>query len=182
MKYYQRLITSGRTVFGVADLAKILEIEDDNYLRVLTTRMGKRGELRRLATGIYTCFNEYSVNELANKLKVPSYVSLETVLFREGVIFQDYSKIVTSVANNTVRKMVDGVNYWYYKVKDEILSNPAGVENGRATVERAACDVIYLSPKFYFDRPEILDRERMMSLSEIYNLRVEKEVEKLCLR
>lgn len=186
MKYYQKLVISGKTVFTVLDLVKILGVDNDNYLRVLVTRMVARGELRRVTTGIYTCFNEYSIFELANKLKTPSYISLETVLFREGVIFQDYSKIVTSVSNNTLKRRVEGVSYEYFKIKDEVLSNPLGVEDedgvAIATRERAAGDLVYLSPKFYFDRPERLDKEKMISLSKIYNLRVRKEVERLCLK
>lgn len=182
--YVKKMYDSGRTVFGVADLGKIWEIDNDNYLRVLISRMLKRRVINLIVRGFYTCFNVWNRWELANKFKTPSYVSLESVLYKNGVIFQDYSKIITSVSNNSLRKKVAEVELVYSKIKDEILVNPVGIENINgvmvATLERAACDMIYLSSNFYFDKIDLWNKDLMKQISQIYNKRVIKEVEKLC--
>ena len=118
--------------------------------------------------------------------KRPSYISLESVLFKEGVIFQDYSRTVTCVSNNSLRKSIAGVDLVYSKIREEILTNPLGIVNEkgvvRATRERAIGDMIYLSPNFYFDNQDWWDKEMLLKIGRIYNnKRVEKELVKLCL-
>ena len=126
-------------------------------------------------------FNEF---ELANKYRKPSYISLERVLFDEGVIFQDYSKKVTCVGKNSFSKNILGIDYEYCRIKDEILFNPLGIYNDgvivKAEVERAICDMVYLFSGFYFDNLRSVDKKRLERISRIYNKRVFKEVEKIC--
>jgi len=184
--YLKQLVNHGGSVYGVADMGKIWGISDDKYLRVLISRMVKRKELEKVTRGFYTCKQVWDKWELANKFKTPSYVSLESVLYKHGVIFQNYENVITSVSTNSLRKVVAGVELVYSKVKGEILSNPLGVVNVggvmMASVERAACDMIYLSANFYFDNKDLLKGEEMQKISKIYNCRVIKEVEELCLK
>ncbi|PIV09665.1 hypothetical protein COS31_04450 [Candidatus Roizmanbacteria bacterium CG02_land_8_20_14_3_00_36_15] len=176
------LINTGKTVFSSEDLGKILEISNKNYLAVLLWRMVKRKELIRIRKGIYAYSLDYNNLELANKLKRPSYVSLEKVLFDNSIIFQDYSNKITSVSNNNYSERVGNTEYIYYKIKDEILFNPLGIltmnKTRIASVERAICDTLYLSKNFYFDRLDDIDKEKLIEISKIYNKRVIAEIKK----
>jgi len=179
-----KLITSKKTVFSVEDLSKIFNINNRNYLKVLLLRMLKRKELIRIRRGIYSYTNEYNRFELANKLKRPSYVSFERILYDNGVIFQDSSNKITSISNNSYFEKINKIDYQYFKIKNEILYNPIGIliEKGArvALVERAICDTIYLSKNYYFDNLNKINKEKLLAISKIYNKRTKKEVEKIC--
>lgn len=179
--YLKKLIESEKTVFSLMDLGKIWKIEDKNYLKLVASRLSKRGEIIRIKKGLYALRDSYSRYELANRLKKPSYISLETVLQKEGIIFQDYSKTITSISNNTLSKEVDGYNFEYFKIKDEVFSNSLGVKMTNqisiASLERAVCDRAYLSPGFYFDNLRGMNKKELIRISKIYsNKRVEKEI------
>ncbi len=181
--YLKKLVRSGKTVFSLDDLQKIWLIEARNYLRLVVNRLAKRGELIRITGGIYAISKEYDLLELANKARVPSYVSLETVLQKEGVVFQDYEKTIFSISNNSLIKKINSLDFSYSKIKEEILSNPIGIKREKqanlATVERALCDRLYLSPNYYFDNLRPLNQEKLFAISQIYNKRVQKEVREL---
>lgn len=174
------LINTGKTVFSSEDMAKILHIPNKNYLAVFLSRMAKRKELIRIRKGIYTYRPNYNNLELANKLKRPSYVSLEKVLFDNSVIFQDYSNKITSVSNNSYSEKINNTQYSYYKIKDDILINPIGIltENSVriASTERAICDTVYLTKNFYFDNLDGIDKQKLLEISKIYNKRVITEI------
>jgi len=117
----------------------------------------------------------YDKRELASKIRKKSYIGLETVLQKEGIIFQNYEHMLTLVSDNSLEiKMGDNI-YHYTKIKNSILSNPIGiVDTGKymvATKERALCDRIYLTPSYYFDHitKDILDITLLKKLSTIYN-------------
>lgn len=181
--YLKELIDSNQTVFTTELLRRIWKIENPAYLKVVVSRLNKRQEIKRLQRGIYAINNNYNKFELANKLKTPSYVSLETILQKENVVFQKNEKIVFSVSNNALVKKVDNTRFEYSKIANEILSNPLGVEIQNnafiASVERAVCDRIYLSPKYYFDNLLSVNLQKLEQVGKIYNKRVQKEVQKL---
>ena len=179
-----KLVVSKKTVFTVEDLSKIFEISNRGYLKVLLLRVLKRKEILRIKRGVYAYSKEYNRFELANKLKRPSYVSFERVLYENGVIFQDMSNTITSISNNSYSETIDAVNFQYFKIKNEILYNPVGVLEVHgvriASIERAICDTIYLSKKYYFDNLNNVHLDKLKSLSRIYNKRTMQEVEKIC--
>lgn len=182
--YLKQLTSSGKTVFSLEDLGKIWGIDERNYLKVVASRLFQRGAILRIRRGVYVLRETYDPLELANKIRTPSYVSLETVLQKENVVFQDYGATVFSISNNTLSKKAGATAFRYFRIKDSVLSNPLGVVRiGQAvvaTAERAVCDRIYLSPRYYFDNLRGLDMGKLLSLSKIYgNRRVEKEVETL---
>lgn len=180
--FLKQIVKTGKTVFSSEDLGKILNIPNSNYLKVVSSRLSKRGELIRLRRGIYVLGEDYNRFELANKLKKPSYVSLETVLYDNNIVFQDYSKRVTSVSENSFKEKIAGIDYLYYKIKDEILTNPIGIKIEKnfaiATPERSICDLVYLVKNYYFDNLENIDKDLILKISRIYNKRVAEEVKK----
>lgn len=181
--YLKELLDSSQTVFTLRDLGKIWDIENPAYLKVVLSRLNKRREIERLQRGIYVISRNYDKFELANKLKAPSYVSLETILQKENIVFQKYGQIIFSVSNNTLVKIIDGMKFEYSKIASEIISDPIGIEiQGGAFVasaERAICDRIYLSPNYYFDNLRSINLQKLEQISRIYNKRVQKEVKKI---
>lgn len=179
-----KLISSKKTVFSVEDLSKIFNINNRSYLKVLLLRMLKRKEIMRIRRGIYSYTNEYNRFELANKLKRPSYVSFERILYDRGVIFQDSSNKITSISNNSYVEKIDNISFQYYKIKNEILYDPTGIliekEARVASLERAICDAIYLSKNYYFDNLSKINKEKLSTISQIYNKRTRQEVVKIC--
>ncbi len=86
------LLERSETVWSVSQIAQIMpEIKIGSLHDKLIYYVGV-GKLQRLRRGIYAKrkFNPY---ELANKLYAPSYVSLESVLVKEGIVFQYYETI-----------------------------------------------------------------------------------------
>lgn len=179
-----KLLETNKTIFKAKEIGFILGVENKDYLKVILNRAKKNGEIFKIRKGIYSLKREFDIYELANKLKTPSYISLETVLQKEGVIFQDYSESVFSVSNNTVEKKVNDFNYKYFKIKDEVLSNMMEIKRKNnyliASKERALCDKLYLSPGFYFDNLRGINWDKIKEIVKIYeNKRLEKEIEDL---
>ena len=142
----------------------------------------KTGELYRIRRGFYAKDKNYDRLELATKIFTPSYISFETILAEAGVIFQHYKTIF--VATYQTREIeCDNQFYSFRKIKDDILTNPAGLENRGnyfvATKERAFLDLLYLNKDYHFDNLSPLDFKKIRALLPIYNnKRMVKQVAK----
>ena len=87
-EYLEVLLRSWRRIFSTKDVA-MLWVED-RKLKV-SGRLNKyvqAGKLVRVRRGIYAKDKKYDPLELANRIFIPSYISFETVLTREGINFQ----------------------------------------------------------------------------------------------
>lgn len=128
------------------------------------------GKLKKPRRGIYTK-KEYNQLELAAKLCAPSYISLETVLEQEGIIFQKYESIFSAsyLSRNFV---IDGQKLVYRKLKNSVLLNKKGIVNKDnyfiATKERAFLDAVFLYKNYHFDNLSALDWEKITEYAEIY--------------
>lgn len=181
--YVKPLIDSGKTVFSLADFRLLWHIDNPSYLRTIVSRLFQRGEIQRISHGLYVLNDRFDPLELANKIKSPSYVSLETVLRGAGVVFQDTGNMIFSTSNDSLSREVAGHTFVYATLRDAVLSNPLGIEHRGmvmiATPERALCDRIYLSPNTYFDNVRALDPKKLLALSIIYNARTEQEIKRI---
>ncbi len=168
------LYQAPQTVFSLKEISLLFpQIPYANLKRRLAY-YAKTGNLLKLRRGIYAK-EKYDELELANKLFVPSYVSLETVLRRAGIIFQYYESIfAVSYLSRTVT--AGGYRIVYRKIKKEILLNKQGIEVQRnvtiATPERAFLDGVFLWKNYYFDNLRPLDWNKIMMLKNIYTSRV----------
>lgn len=155
---------------------------DSHLLKRRLNYYVKTGELYAIRRGLYAKDKNYDRKELATKIFTPSYISFETVLFEQGVIFQFYSTLF--IATYQTKEIVcDGQAYTFRKLKDTLLTNTMGVENRGnyfvATKERAFLDLLYLTKNYYIDNPSALNFEKIFSLLSIYqNKRMEKVVKK----
>lgn len=143
----------------------------------------KRGDLHHIRKGLYAKDRDYTRLELATRIYTPSYVSFETVLAKEGLIFQYYENIF--VASYLTREIiVDGQIYSYRKVKTKVLVNSVGVEHANetsvASKERAFLDTLYVNSDYQFDNLRDLNWEKVFEILPIFtNKRMEKKVKSL---
>ncbi len=173
-----KLYKSPKTILSTKDLALIWQNSNKESLYNKIAYYVKKGVLIRLTRGVFAKNKDYSSKELAVSIYVPSYISFETVLREQGVIFQHYDSIF--IASKWPKKIKIGKNIFNFRrLKNIILFNPSGIINENnysiATLERAFLDMIYLFPDYYFDNLSSIDWDKCEDLLKIYN---NKELEK----
>lgn len=170
-----------QTVFSFKEISLLYPEISSNNLRSRLSYFIRTNKLLSLRRGIYAKPN-YSVYELGNKIFRPSYVSLQTILEKNGVIFQPHNAVF--LVSYLSRKItVAGIHYVYCKVKPKIFLNPAGVyyENGVAFAapERAFLDTIFLYKDYYVDNFDRLNIEKIKELLPVYGSKsLEKRLKK----
>lgn len=177
-----QLYNSSQTVFTLRGIALLIGEEREGVLAKRLNYHVQNGKLLNLRRGIYAKPG-YNPEELAGLLFRPSYLSLEYVLQRAGVVFQ-YDSQLTSVSYLSRMVEVDGNECQYRRIKGEILIETKGIERhgnvNIATPERAFLDVMYLNSEYYFDNLRPLNRKLVLELLPVYrNKRMAERVNKL---
>jgi hypothetical protein len=165
------ILRGGNTVYSFKD---ILLASGETHAPRLRRRIHyyvKSKELYPLRRGIYAKDKNYDRFELANKIFSPAYISFETVLAKEGVVFQYDDRIF--VASYLSREIsCDGRTYAYRRLKDAVLVDSSGVEikanYSIATRERAFLDTLYLNPNYHFDNLSSIDWIKCREILPIY--------------
>jgi len=140
----------------------------------------KTNRLKKIRKGIYAK-DRFNFLEVANKLYTPSYISFETVLQKEGIVFQVYKTVfVASYLTRNIKLKENEI--FYRKLINEVLLNSNGVEKINnyfvATKERAFLDAIFLYKNYHFDNLKPLDWEKITELKKIYQSKtLEKQVD-----
>jgi predicted transcriptional regulator of viral defense system len=170
--YLTSILRSNKTVFSSKDIALLWHDPGTSATRVRLHYYIKKGELYRIRKGLYAKSQNYNRLELATRIFTPSYVSFETVLASEGLIFQFYEAVF--VASYLTREIsVDGQTYSYQKIKVGVLTDPTGIEHVNetsiATQERAFLDTLYVNADYQFDNLRSLSWERVFEILPIYN-------------
>ena len=91
--YLTTILRSPKTVFSNQDIAMLWGEPSSEAVRVRLNYYVKQGLLYRIRRGLYAKDKKYNKLELATRIFTPAYVSFETILSKEGVIFQFYSQI-----------------------------------------------------------------------------------------
>ncbi len=172
------ILRSKNTVFTFKDIVLLWGESNSDLAKRRVNYYVKAGKLHPIRRGIYAKDKNYNRLELATKIYIPSYISFETVLRKEGVIFQHYDTIF--VASGVSREVeADGHAYSYKKLKDIIVANPAGLlkKEGymEASKERAFMDCLYLYKDYHFDNLSSINWSRCFDLQAVYS---SKELEK----
>lgn len=159
------------TVFTTKDVAIRFGETDLNIIKARLNYYVRTKRLIALRRGVFAKDKDYDKFELATKIYTPAYISLETVLQREGMIFQYYRTIfVVSYLSREI--VVDGTTYLYRKIKDRVLTNLAGIETKDryfiASRERAFLDVLYLYGSYHFDNLGPLNWDLCFQILPIY--------------
>ena len=178
--YLQSILRSNKTVLTLKDIALLWQDADTNAARVRLNYYVRKGDLYRIRRGLYAKSKEYNKLELATRVFTPSYVSFETVLAKEGLIFQ-YQTQVTVASYLTRNITIDEQVYNYRRLKNTILTNSMGIEHmgetSVATKERAFLDTLYINIDFHFDNLGALDWEKVSAMLSMYeNKRMTKIV------
>jgi hypothetical protein len=159
-----------RTVFRLSDIAMIAELTNFQSLNKKLNYLVHKGRLLNPRKGIYAKPN-YKPEELAGCVFTPSYISLEYVLQKAGVIFQ-YDSRITSVSYLSRTIEVESISYSFRKLKGELLVNTSGIIRQNniniASPERAFLDTLYLNKDYYFDNHNPLNKEQIIKLLPIY--------------
>jgi hypothetical protein len=160
-----------RTVFSFREIAMLTGESDMARLKQRVNYYVRTNKLNNLRRGIYAKEN-YSPEELVCKIFKPSYISLEYVLQKEGIVFQ-YNPVITVVSYLSRNLKIDNHLIQYRKIKDVLLYNTAGItmnDSGIsiATPERALLDKFYLDKEYYIDVANSLNKDELMKLFGIY--------------
>lgn len=160
-----------QTVFTTNEIAIILNESDLDRLKSKINYYTKNKKIIRLRKGLYAK-KDYNIFEVSTKIYVPSYISLETVLQKEGIIFQYYHSVFLVSYLSRRIKCAD-YEFIYRKIKNEILLNPEGIITSQgyaiASKERAFLDAIYLYKEYHFDNLSVINWEKTMEIARIYN-------------
>ncbi|MBV6391051.1 MAG: hypothetical protein KPEEDBHJ_00255 [Anaerolineales bacterium] len=183
--YLNKILRSEKTVFTVKDIVLLWREEDLNAVYARLNYYVKEGDLHRVRKGVYVKNEEYDRLELAVRIFTPAYVSFETVLAREGVIFQ-FQTAITVASYLARRVVIDKQEYSFRKIKHGVLLNPTGVKQEKnfsvANKERAFLDTLYNHTDYYFDNLRSLDWDTVFFMLPLYeNRRMNRQVERLSL-
>jgi len=160
-----------RTVFRLNDIALLIGETKFSSLNKKLNYYVRTGKLMNPRKGIYTK-PDYNPEEIACNIYTPSYVSLEYVLQKTGIIFQ-YDSGITAVSYLSRSIEVSEKTYQFRKIKGEVLVNTAGIKRqinhvNIASVERAFLDLMYLNTEYYFDNLNPLKKQIVYNLLSIY--------------
>ena len=154
---FAQLAKLGEFVFHARDLANLWHIQNLNTLYTTLRRYAKQKLLFRIYKGFYALKPVGELNPFLLGVKALheyAYVSCETILVQEGILQQRIESI-TLVSSQTKRFSIGDYSYLSRKLADQFLYNPFGVgeEDGirKATLERAAADLLYFNPRAYLD-------------------------------
>ncbi len=165
------LYQAKNTVFTANEISLLWGEDNLDKLKSSLKYYVDKGNLIRLRRGIYAK-PDYDIREVAVKIYTPSYISFETALLEEGVIFQHYETIFAASYLGREVNLKNGQKIQYQKMKNSILLNMEGIikKDGYAIAgkERAFLDTIYRSPGYYFDNLRAVDWEKCFSLVKIY--------------
>ncbi|MBD3365772.1 hypothetical protein GF360_00290 [candidate division WWE3 bacterium] len=167
------LLETPANLFTTDDMSVLWGIKNKNTLWKTVSRYIKRGLLYRVHKGLYAKkpLDKIDPYELGCALMGPySYISLETVLVKEGVIFQDIPKI-TLIGQKTKEYSIANFHFTCKQMKPDRLLDRTGIHDfptyAIATPERAAADKEYYSSCYYLDNPQVLDSDRFQELKEV---------------
>jgi len=160
-----------QTVFTTQELRLLFPLLKQRELQNKLYYAIQTGKIQTVRRGVYVK-KKYNSFELANKLYTPSYISFETVLSKEGIIFQSESLI--RVASYLTREItVDNHTISYRTIPKEVLTNAQGIQSithaSIATKERAFLDAVFLYKDYHFDSLRPLNWDVVKTLTPIYH-------------
>lgn len=146
IKPIQALLKSKHSIFTADDLRILWNTSPNSFYETIKYYV-RTNQLLRLAKGVYTLDANYDPLELAQKLQIPSYISLETALRKQGIV-QQYSEEITCIGTYPRTYTVDDRVYTYHQMNGVLLSCPIGIQKTEtyniALPERALVDSLYL--------------------------------------
>lgn len=160
-----------RTVFRLKDIALLTGEVNFKSLSKKLNYYVRTGKLQNPRKGFYTK-PDYNPEELACSVFTPSYISLEYVLQKAGIVFQ-YDTRITSVSYLSRSISVGNRQFVFRRIRGRALVNTAGIIRQKdhiniASSERAFLDLLYLEKDYYFDNLNPLNKELVYKLLPLY--------------
>lgn len=178
-----KLLKTEKTVFTFQDIKQALGISTDAGVKSFLQRAKARQSLENHYKGMRT-LPHYDPFEFSQKFRPQSYISCETVLFKEGIFFQYYGNTISCISSDSRKYKIDNKDVIYYKIQSKIRNNPIGIKDYGtyriATPERALCDYIYINPRATIDAPEMLNKRRLELILPIYPKSTRLTIKRLC--
>lgn len=169
--------------FTIADLEKLFGLKRES-LYVTLNRLVERGILRRLKRGIYeVIFSEGQIEEIANQLYWPSYLSFESALSRYGIMNQIPYTLTFATPKKSKKTVLGDREIEYRQIKKDLFFGYK--KEGRifiAEPEKALLDQIYLfslgKALANFEEWDFsqLDRKKVLKFLEPYSKRTKQIV------
>ena len=169
---FAKLAQMNESVFHARDLANLWQIKNKNTLHTTLKRYVQNGLLFRIYKGFYAIGDIKKINPFLLGVKALNgfaYVSTETVLAENGIILQSLSAI--TLISSKSKKFFIGENFYQArKLSDKYLFNTSGInlENGfyKASVERAAADLLYFNPHYFFDGGDMINWKKVCKIQK----------------
>ena len=121
LKILEKIKEFPKTLFSVDDLGKILNIKEKS-LRTVIYRLSRRGVIRKLGAGWYSIYGTIVTPEqIASQIYHPSYLSLKTILSKDGIINQIPRQIYSISLNKSYKIKINGVFLVYRQIKRELF-------------------------------------------------------------
>jgi len=160
-------------LFHTNDLSLLWGITNKNTLYTTIKRYVQKGILIPVHKGFYSTVSLDQIDPF--KLAVGylhrfAYVSCETVLIREGIIFQK-ENYLTLVSNVSKKFKISNNSYFVRRLKDSYIYNDRGIDRidgvMTASVERAVADLLYFNPNYYFDNKKKIDWKKVKEIQKV---------------
>ena len=145
----KKLTNINKRIFNIVDLGKIFNSVNKNTIYKTAERLVNNGILKRLNKGLYiNTAKAPDIFEIANYLYTPSYISLESALYRYGVISQS-PYLITSVTPKKPKKIIaEGTDFEYVHITAKYFFGYVSDKGILiATREKALIDLLYLISK-----------------------------------
>jgi predicted transcriptional regulator of viral defense system len=147
--------------FETRDISALLRVSPANA-SVLLSRLASRGFVRRLTRGRWSIGAQSSQGQLAEQVAAPApaYVSLQSALFRHGLIEQIPEVLYAVTLGRARRVKTPSATVSLHRIPPILFGGYDMADDGTktATAEKALFDLLYLSPsrsRLFASLPEI---------------------------
>ncbi len=157
----QKIQQLGVPTFETRDISALLRVAPANASALLS-RLASRGLVRRLARGRWSIGAQPNRDQLAEQVAAPSpaYVSLQSALFRHGLIEQVPDVLYAVTLGRARRVTTPSGTVSLHRMPPALFGGYETADDGTktATAEKALFDLLYLSPtrsRLFTKLPEI---------------------------
>jgi predicted transcriptional regulator of viral defense system len=144
-----RIQNLGVNLFETRDVSALLRVSPANA-SVLLARLASRGFVNRISRGKWSVGDNSNYGQLAEQVAAPApaYVSLQSALFRHGLVEQ-VPEVLYAVTLGRARRVVTPLGaVSLHHVNDTLFGGYDVIDDGSklATAEKALFDLLYLAP------------------------------------
>ncbi len=166
------LFQDNRKLYHTQDLAVLWGIDNPNTLYTTIKRYIKSGVINPIYKGFYSTVPLNEINPFLLglvSLQRYGYISTESILTKDGIIFQDI-KYITLVSDVSKKFQIGDYNFLVRKMKNEYLYNNVGIITSKgkrkASTERAVADMLYFNSDYHFDAERNINWQKVKKIQK----------------